>query len=141
MAASFTYTFCTSLYTRGLVFFFVFFDDFNVFRWIYSVRLLRSVIYVAKLNCVAKILLSKEMGNSHINAQREKKERKTSRTMIKKIKIDIDQVYESFVCVLTLKAPIATKVVCFSPLLKCLRSLYGNQCGPRSDCSYGSSLI
>ena len=36
---------------------------------------------------------------------------------------------------LTLNAPIATKVICFSLLLKCLRSLYGKQCGPRSDCS------
>ena len=43
--------------------------------------------------------------------------------------------------ILTLKAPIATKVVCFSRLLKCLRSLYGKQCGPRSDCSYRSSLF
>ena len=34
--------------------------------------------------------------------------------------------------VLTLKAPIATKVVCFSHLLTCLRSLYGKQCGTRS---------
>ena len=44
---------------------------------------------------------------------------------------------------LTLNAPIATKVVCFSPLLKCLRSLYGKQCVPRSDCSYcsGSTLF
>ena len=42
---------------------------------------------------------------------------------------------------LTLKAPIATKVVCFSRLLKCLRSLFGKQCGPRSDCSYRSSLF
>ena len=42
---------------------------------------------------------------------------------------------------LTLKAPIATKVVCFSRLLKCLRSLYGKQCGPRSDCSYRSCLF
>ena len=32
---------------------------------------------------------------------------------------------------LTLNAPITTKVVCFSRLLKCLRSLYGQQCGPR----------
>ena len=37
---------------------------------------------------------------------------------------------------LTLNAQIATKVVCFSHMLKCLRSLYGKQCGPRSDCSY-----
>ena len=42
---------------------------------------------------------------------------------------------------LTLKAPIATKVICFSRLLKCLRSLYDKQCGSRSDCSYRSSLI
>ena len=27
--------------------------------------------------------------------------------------------------------PIPTKVVCFSRLLKCLRSLYGKQCGPQ----------
>ena len=33
---------------------------------------------------------------------------------------------------LTLNAPTTTKVVCFSGLLKCLRSLYGKQCGPRS---------
>ena len=45
-----------------------------------------------------------------------------------------------YVCELTVK-PIATKVVCFSCLLKCLRSLYGKQCGPRSDCSYRSSLF
>ena len=45
------------------------------------------------------------------------------------------------VCPLTLKAPIATKIVCFSRLLKCLRSLYGKQCGPRSDCSYRRSLF
>ena len=37
---------------------------------------------------------------------------------------------------LTLNAPIATKGACFTRLLKCLRSLYGKQCGPRSDCSY-----
>ena len=37
---------------------------------------------------------------------------------------------------LTLKAPIVTKIVFFPRLLKCLRSLYGKQCGPRSDCSY-----
>ena len=42
---------------------------------------------------------------------------------------------------LTLNAPIATKVICFSRLLKCLRSLYGKQCRPRSDCSYRSSLF
>ena len=48
--------------------------------------------------------------------------------------------------VLTLNAPIAIKVVCFSRLLKCLRSLYGKKCGPRPDCSYkavcsGSTLF
>ena len=42
---------------------------------------------------------------------------------------------------LTFNAPIATKVVCFSRLLKCLSSLYGKECGPRSDCSYRSSLF
>ena len=34
---------------------------------------------------------------------------------------------------LTLNAPNPTKVVCFSHLLKCLRSLCGKQCGPRSE--------
>ena len=33
---------------------------------------------------------------------------------------------------LTLKAPIATKVVYFSRLLKSLQNLYGKQCGPGS---------
>ena len=42
---------------------------------------------------------------------------------------------------LTLNVPIATKVVCFSCLLKCLRSHFGKQCRPRSDCSYRSSLF
>ena len=42
---------------------------------------------------------------------------------------------------LTINAPITTKVVCFSRLLICLRSIYGKQCGPRSDCSYRSSLF
>ena len=36
---------------------------------------------------------------------------------------------------LALNAPTATKCLCFSRLMKCLRSLYGKQCGPRSDCS------
>ena len=39
---------------------------------------------------------------------------------------------------LTLKAPITTKVVCFSCLLKYLRSQYGKQCG--AVCS-GSTLF
>ena len=52
----------------------------------------------------------------------------------------------NFNIVLTLKAPIAKKVICFFRLLKCLRSIYGKQCGPRSDCSYravcsGSTLF
>ena len=41
---------------------------------------------------------------------------------------------------LFLNAPIATKVDCFSRLLKCLRSLHGKQCGPRAVCS-GSTLF
>ena len=36
---------------------------------------------------------------------------------------------------LSLKAPIATKVICVPRQLKCLRSLCDKQCGPRSDCS------
>ena len=43
--------------------------------------------------------------------------------------------------VFTLNVPIATKIVCFSRMLKCLRSLYCKQCGPRSDCSNRSSLF
>ena len=43
--------------------------------------------------------------------------------------------------ILTLNMSIATKVVCFSCLLKCLSSLYGKQCGSRSDCCYRSSLF
>ena len=43
--------------------------------------------------------------------------------------------------ILTLNAPNATMVVCYSHLLKCLRSPYGKQCGPSSDCSYRSSLF
>ena len=49
--------------------------------------------------------------------------------------------FDSAFIVLTLNAPITIKVVCFSRLLKCLRSLYGEQCRPRSDCSYRSSLF
>ena len=45
----------------------------------------------------------------------------------------------------TVNAPIATKFVCFSRLLKCLRSFYGKRCGPKSGyigavCS-GSTLF
>ena len=47
--------------------------------------------------------------------------------------------FYSHTVLLTLNAPITTKVICFSPLLKCLRSLYGKQCGPKLDCSYRSS--
>ena len=46
----------------------------------------------------------------------------------------------TFVILLTLNAPITTKVGCFFRLLKCLRSFYGKQCGPRTD-SYRSSLF
>ena len=37
--------------------------------------------------------------------------------------------------VLTLNVLIATNVICFSRLLKCLRCRFGKLCGPRSDCS------
>ena len=43
--------------------------------------------------------------------------------------------------ILTLNAPIATKVVCFSHLLKCLRSLYGKQSGPIGAVCSGSTLF
>ena len=42
---------------------------------------------------------------------------------------------------LTLNAPIPTKDVCFSRLLKCLRSFYGKQCGPRSDQTAQQSVL
>ena len=42
---------------------------------------------------------------------------------------------------LTLKVPIATKVVCFSHLLKCLRSLYGKQCRPVGAVCSGPTLF
>ena len=45
------------------------------------------------------------------------------------------------ILVLTLNAPIPTKVVCFSRLLKCLKSLHDKQCGCSSDCSYRNSLF
>ena len=47
----------------------------------------------------------------------------------------------SYSMFLTLNVPIATIVVCFSRLLKCLRSLFGKQCGPRSDCCLLRYLI
>ena len=37
--------------------------------------------------------------------------------------------------------PITTKVVCFSRLPKCFRSLFSKQCGSRPDCSYRSRLF
>ena len=39
---------------------------------------------------------------------------------------------------LTLNVPIATKVVCFSRLLKCLRSLYGKSVGPEQIAPIGA---
>ena len=39
---------------------------------------------------------------------------------------------DNFSSFLNFNAAIATKVVCFSRLLKCLIRLYGKQCGPRS---------
>ena len=40
--------------------------------------------------------------------------------------------------ILTLNAQIATKVICFSHLLKCLKSLYGKQCGPDQTAPIGA---
>ena len=55
--------------------------------------------------------------------------------------LHMKNVNADYVGILTLNAPIATKVVRFSRLLKYL-SLYGKQCGPRSGavCS-GSTLF
>ena len=39
---------------------------------------------------------------------------------------------------LTLNEPIATKVVCFSPLRKCLRSLYGKSVNPEQTALIGA---
>ena len=39
---------------------------------------------------------------------------------------------------LTLNAPIATKVICFSRLLKCLRSLYGKGVDPDQTAPIGA---
>ena len=50
--------------------------------------------------------------------------------------------YGSFkIIILTLNAPIATKVVCFFRLLKCLRSLNGKQCGPISGSTLFVSIL
>ena len=54
--------------------------------------------------------------------------------------IYIYRICNQVIGVWSLKAPFATKVICFSCLLKCLRSLFGKQCGSRSD-SYRSSVI
>ena len=40
---------------------------------------------------------------------------------------------------LSLKAPIATKVVCFSRLLKCLRSLHDNSVDPDQTAPIGAA--
>ena len=64
--------------------------------------------------------------------------------LIKKAQLSFSHRFYHYLCrgiLLTLNTPIATKVVCFSRLLKCLRSLYGKQCGPRSDCSNRSGLF
>ena len=43
--------------------------------------------------------------------------------------------------ILTLNGPIATKDVCFSRLVKCLRSLYGKQCGSSLFVSIHNSSV
>ena len=43
--------------------------------------------------------------------------------------------------ILSLMSKSQQKLSAFSRLLKCLRSLYGKQCGPRTDCSYRSTLF
>ena len=44
----------------------------------------------------------------------------------------------AYPCFLTLNAPIATKVVCFFRLLKCLRSLYDKSVDPDQTAPIGS---
>ena len=51
-------------------------------------------------------------------------EHKTEKTLSRLLLINISMIICCFRYVLTLNAPVATKVVCFSRLLKCLRSLY-----------------
>ena len=41
-------------------------------------------------------------------------------------------------CILALDAPITTKVVCFSRLLKCLRSLFGKSVDPDQTAPIGA---
>ena len=53
----------------------------------------------------------------------------------------VNPLYSGKLINLNLKVPISTKVACLSHLLKCLRSFYDKQCGPRSDCSYRSTLF
>ena len=57
------------------------------------------------------------------------------------LEFSADNNFRSLMLFLTVNAPIATKIVCFSRLLKCLRSLFGKQCEPRSDCSYPGSTL
>ena len=52
-----------------------------------------------------------------------------------------DPVKKIIIDPLTLNAQNATIIACFSRLLKCLRSLYGKQCGPRSAVCSGSTLF
>ena len=46
-----------------------------------------------------------------------------------------------FLIRLSLNTPISTKVVSFSRLLKCLRSLYGKPCGPISESVLGPRCL
>ena len=55
--------------------------------------------------------------------------------------VKILAIFCSLADTLTLNAPIATKVVCFSRLLKCLRSLYGKKCGPIGAVCSGRTLF
>ena len=51
---------------------------------------------------------------------------------------NLQMTFVNFVPALALKAPIATKVICISRLLKCLWSLYDKQCGPDKTAPIGA---
>ena len=55
--------------------------------------------------------------------------------------LSLECLFVAFATSLTLNATIATKVVCFSRLLKCLSSLYVKQCGSRTGSTLFASIL
>ena len=97
--------------------------------------LTRSLLFDLWMDCLLKGLIPPSISVAFLSL----KIHKTSLSFSKSFP-SLSTIFNVW-CPFTLNAPIATNVVCFSRLLKCLRSLYGKQCGPRSDCSYRSSLF